>query len=149
MRRSFRRVVKKPRNARSFAHNIVHDIVVVFVFVVAAVVPVVVTAVPRVMTILLLSIVPGGRRCISLSLSLHPRTLSFRVPLSLSAATGLSSLSLAPSLSCRVLALCLQCSSCKGDTGGCASSKLKRSCTLGIRGLACTYIIRRKLRRAM
>lgn len=32
---------------------------------------------------------------------------------------------------------------------GCASSKLKRSCTLGIRGLACTYIIRRKLRRAM
>lgn len=66
LRRSFRRVVKKPRNARSFAHNIVHDIVVVFVFVVAAAVSVVVTAVPRVMTILLLSIVPGGRRCISL-----------------------------------------------------------------------------------
>jgi len=86
----------------------------------------------------------------TLYLSLHPRTLSFRVPLSLSAATGLSSLSLPRSLalmqSARSLFTVLVV---QGRYGGCASSKLKRSCTLGIRGLACTYIIRRKLRRAM
>lgn len=116
LRRSFRRVVKKPRNERSFAHNIVHDIVVVFVFVVAAAVPVVVTAVPRVMTILLLSIVPGGRRCISLfTPAPFPFASLFHSP---PRPVFLPFPSLTRSLSCRVLALCLQCSSCKGDTGG-------------------------------
>lgn len=110
-----------------------------------------------VMTILLLSIVLVGRRCISLftpapflsSVSLaHFLTLSLSLPhprpvflLSLSARL----------LSRGVFARSLSVYSARRvrEIPGCASSKLKRSCTLGIRGLACTYIIRRKLRRAM
>lgn len=91
----------------------------------------------------------------SLYLSFHPPFLSlvslFRFaslsPVFLT--LGQSFFFLARSLSRAECSLSVYSARRVREIPGCAPSKLKRSCTLGIRGLACTYIIRRKLRRAM
>lgn len=83
----------------------------------------------------------------TLYLPLHPRTLSFRSRPSFALRRARAGVFLLfPPRSRSLFTVLVVQGRYRGVR---ASSKLKRSCTLGIRGLACTYIIRRKLRRAM